>query len=220
MQAFNITVRFVAVLIFLAGVYLFMPLSLFAADDTLRKRNLCLDLKNQDFTQIMESIAEQAKISIKIQGYIPPGKRDLQLKQVPVDKAVEQVMRLYGIQNHAVSFNTSGSNLKLAMFGVPANSILSNQTTEHSSEIVLKDGEQHAVVDRLEQLRGKSEMVLAKMNDNGSLTSEQLQRLNKQNIYFLNDTSRSLTPDQLHQLRTQIVQFEAEVKYPRHLAQD
>ena len=210
MQVFNITARFVAVLMFMAGVQLSMPFSLPASEDSVRDRLICLDLQNHDFTQIMESIADQAQITIKIQGYIPPGKRDIQLKQVPVDKAVEQIMRLYGIQNHAVSYITSESRIRLAMFGFPPDVLLTRQEN-YPSKSTLKENDCSPAGNGPEKPADRAEIVLARMNNDGSLTLEQVQMLDRQNINFLIESKgRSLTPDQILQLKEQSAQFEAE----------
>ena len=210
MQAFNITTRFFAVLIFLAGAQLSMPLYLQASVDSVRNRLICLDFQNQEFTQIMESIANQAQISIKIKGFIPSGKRDLQLNQVPVDKAVEQLMRLYGIQNHAVSYSTSESRIRLAMFGFPPDALLTRRA-DYPSKSRLKENDCPSAGEGLEKPAEKAEMVLARVKKDGSLTLKQVQMLDRQNINFLIESKgRSLTPDQILQLKMQSAHFEAE----------
>ena len=88
-----------------------------AEEMPVRERLISVDKKDQDFTQALEAIANQAGIAINIHGQIPEGKRDLSMDQMPLGEAISKIMRLYGVQNHAAAYDPESKTIMLAVLG-------------------------------------------------------------------------------------------------------
>jgi type II secretory pathway component GspD/PulD (secretin) len=94
------------VVLFLLTAIVFSGHNLAQAEEKpVAERLVSVNLEDQDFTQALKAIADQAGITINIHGQTPAGKRDLSLKQVPLNQALAQVLRLYGVLNHAAAYN-------------------------------------------------------------------------------------------------------------------
>ena len=94
---------------------LFLAPTAQAAETPIKERIISIDLQNQNFTQAIEAIADQAGISIKLRGEKPQGNRDLSFKKLSVENAIAQVLRQYGVQNHVAAIDTKKQQLMLAV---------------------------------------------------------------------------------------------------------
>jgi len=92
-------------------VYFLIPATLFfspiqgiAQDMLVLQRPVSLDKKGLDLKQAIEAVARQSDLNITIQGEKPPGTRDIFLSEMPVEKAIKQILKMYGVQNHAAVY--------------------------------------------------------------------------------------------------------------------
>ncbi len=190
-----------------------------ASDMPVREKIININSDNKCFKQIMEIISGQAEVLINVKGHIPSGKRDFYLNDISLEQAIDQVMRFYGVQNHAVAYNSGDNSLVLALFGISNPASLSSQTAHLSSDKEPNYDDQSQPKKHLEQPGEEKETMLTKLEKDTSLTPDQLQRLQKQNSQFLTELNRndSLAPNQLQQLKKQSMQFEAEANYPEQV---
>ena len=200
-----------------------------AEEIPVRERLISVDKQNQDFTQALESIANQAGITINVHGQIPEGKRDLSMSQVPMGQAMAQVLRMYGVRNHAAAYNPETGTVMLAILETsthvaalspeaePTIDFWDKPLTEdqlarlrEQSEIIVAEMEESALPlapFQIEQLREQSSAMEKEMEESSQpLTPEQLERLREQSFVIeleMEEASRPLTPEQLERLRKQ-----------------
>lgn len=76
-----------------------------------------LDLKAKDFIQVLSSLSDQIGIDIVFSGEHPDTKKDIKIAEVPLDRAIVQIVRHYDIENHAVVYKTEGGVEKIKLYG-------------------------------------------------------------------------------------------------------
>ena len=182
-----------------------------AEEIPVRERLISVDKQDQDFVQALESIADQAGINLNIHGQIPEGKRDLSMDQMPLGKAMAQVLRMYGVRNHAAAYNPETGTVMLAIL----------ETSTHvaalspEAEPTIDFWDKPLTEDQLARLREQSEIIVAEMEEiSKPLTPEQLERLFDKSAdieWEMNEISQPLTPEQLERLRGQSAEIEREM---------
>jgi len=111
MKKSNLIFTFAAVLLLLIPCLILGSEPAKAADVPVQERMISIDKQDQDFTQALETIADQAGITINIHGQTPTGKRDILLNEVSVKKAIIQIMRLYGVKSQAFAYDDKNNLL-------------------------------------------------------------------------------------------------------------
>jgi hypothetical protein len=200
-----------------------------AEEKHVAERLVSINLEDQDFTQAMAAIADQAGITIKLHGQTPAGKRDISVTIMPLNEAMAQILRLYGVRNHAAAYNPEKKTVMLAILETsthvaalspqtePKIDILKSQLLtdaqlallQEHSEIIVAEMEESAlplVPFQIEQLREQSSAMETEMEDNQPLTPEQLERLREQSRNIQEEeesSSQPLTEEQLQRLSQQ-----------------
>jgi type II secretory pathway component GspD/PulD (secretin) len=86
-----------------------------AEEKPVAERLVSVNLEDQDFTQALKTIADQAGITINIHGQTPAGKRDISINQMPLNQALAHILRIYGVRNHAAAYNPETGTVMLAI---------------------------------------------------------------------------------------------------------
>ena len=105
-----------------------------AEEVPVRERLISIDKQDQDFTQALKAIADQAGINFNVHGQVPSGNRDLSLKDIPLDQAMTQILRMYGVSNHAVAYNPETGTVMLTFLG--SQMIASKDLTENHKSVI------------------------------------------------------------------------------------
>jgi small lipoprotein (TIGR04454 family) len=172
-----------------------------------------INLEDQDFTQALKAIADQAGITINIHGQIPAGKRDLSLKQVPLNQALAQVLRIYGVLNHAAAYNPDTGTVMLAILETSTMMAALSPQAQPRIDISL---DEPLTPEQLERLKEQSEIIVAEMEESAlPLAPFQIEQLREQSSAMekeMEEASQPLTPEQLERLREQSMQIELEIE--------
>ena len=227
------------ILLFLLTAFIFIGHSIGQAEEVpVRERLVSVNLQDQDFTQALEAIAGQAGITVNLHGQMPAGKRDLSMDQVSLGQAIAQVLRMYGVRNHAAAYNPETGTIMLAILETSTYvAALSPQTEskidiwksepltedqlarlrEQSAIIVaeMEEASQPLTYDQMERLRKQSHEIETEMEDDQPLTAEQQERLREQSWQMeleMEQASQPLTQEQLERLREQSRQVEMEME--------
>ena len=148
------------------------------------QRLVSVELKDQDFTQALETVAGQVGARISFHGKKPEARRDIVLSQVPMGEAISRIMRLYGVQNHAAAYNPESGTIMLAVLGSHETAAWTLEEDTHSQTILRGDPltveqfnllvqDDHEIIEplTLAQLNDLSKSD----NEGNPLTPEQLQ---------------------------------------------
>lgn len=203
-----------------------------------RERLISIDIQDQDFSQTMESIVGQLDLELRIQGEKPSGKRDLVMKDVPLDQAMAKALRFYGVINHAAVYDTENRSIMLfiiksvpvtaaslddeAELGIwidePLTPEMLDQLKEQSNLIVaeMEESFQPLTQNELESLRERSAQIDGEMAQQiQPLTPEQIEQLKEQSMridWEMEEISRPLTEEQFNRLREQSHQIELDME--------
>lgn len=79
------------------------------------ERLVNIALHGAQFEQALDSIAQELDVGILLAGERPQGKRDVILKEVRFDKALSTLMSMYGVVNHATSFDLARGNVSIVV---------------------------------------------------------------------------------------------------------
>jgi hypothetical protein len=213
-----------------------------AEEKPVAERLVTINLEDQDFTQALAAIADQAGITINIHGQTPAGKRDISINNLPLNEAMGHILRIYGVRNHAAAFNPEKKTVMLAILETPTMlAALSPQTQpridisldepltseqlerlKEQSELIVAEMEESALPlapFQIEQLREQSSAMEAEMEENQPLTPEQLERLREQSRNIQEEdesSSHPLTEEQLQRLREQSRKIQEEDESSSH----
>jgi hypothetical protein len=86
-----------------------------AEEKPVAERLVTINLEDQDFTQALAVIADQAGITINIHGQTPAGKRDISINNMSLNEAMGHILRIYGVRNHAAAYNPDTGTVMLAI---------------------------------------------------------------------------------------------------------
>ena len=201
------------VVLFLLTAFIVMGHNLAQAEEKpVAERLVSINLEDQDFTQALKAIADQAGITINIHGQAPTGKRDITLKQVPLNQALAQVLRLYGVRNHAAAYNPETRTVMLAI--LETSTLVAALSPQDQPRIDISMDEP-LTREQLEQLKEQSEIIVAEMEEALlPLAPYQLEQLREQNSAMETkmEDAQPLTPEQMERLREQSRQIEMEME--------
>lgn len=170
-----------------------------AEEKTVSERLVSLELKDQDFTQALEAIADQVGITINIHGQIPEGKRDMSMDLMPLGKAMAQVMKMYGVRNHAAAYNPEAGTVMLAILETSTQIAALSPQTQPKVDMV---NDHNLTQKQFSQLRDYSNLMIAGLDqDHEFLSYEQMEMLKEYSDQMEGDTTDDpLTPEQIQQL--------------------
>ena len=183
-----------------------------AEEIPVRERLISVNKQDQNFTQALEAIANQAGIAINIHGQIPEGKRDLSMDQMPLGKAMAQVMKMYGVLNHAAAYNPDTGTVMLAI--LETSTMVARLPSKDEPEIEISLSMEPLTGDQISQLVPDNPidympLTLAQIDmlepddesDYQPLSPEQMTQLEPENV----DDYQPLTQEQIEQLKPENV---------------
>ncbi|PTN33795.1 hypothetical protein C6366_13995 [Desulfonatronum sp. SC1] len=196
-------------LLLFAGLALFSVPAL-ASAIPVSERLVSIEVQDQSFNQVLDAIARQVDVNINFIGQEPPGKRDVSLKEVPIGRTMNRVMRLFGVENHAVSYHAETNTLMVANLKsspMVAALFLDNVRSGHDEG----HGTEPLNEAQLEQLREHNLLILAEMEESvRPLTPHQISQLREQSEASGDEVDQPLTEDQVRRLREQSELVEAQ----------
>lgn len=205
-----------AVYIVLSMALLLSGLTHARADNIpLKERLISIDLQDHDFTQVMEVIAGQAGVGVDVRGAKPALRRDISFHQVPLGQAMAQLMRAYGVMNHAAAYDPEAKSIMLVLLKtIPVDladdSWRKDVQEDHDSFFKPLTQEQ------LERLREQNILYLAQMEEAMKpLTQEQMELLREESEKIeaeMEEAMQPLTPEQMERLQEQSFWIELEME--------
>lgn len=180
---------------------------------------LDLEMKNQDFQKVIDAVAAKLNMTIVLHGEKPITKRNIAFSKMPLDQAIERIMRLYGVENHAEIFNINNNNLvrvDIHLYSITAD-VLNLQTQKLMD---VSNGEKPLTSDQITNLIAQEKQIEEELNENSRpLTPEQKERLQLQGAALdaeINSGTLPLTPEQIEKLRERslIIQLEEQNDHP------
>jgi hypothetical protein len=188
------------VVLFLLTAIVFSGHNLAQAEEKpVAERLVSVNLEDQDFTQALKAIADQAGITINIHGQMPQTKRDLFLKQVPLNQALAQVLRLYGVRNHAAAYNPETGTVMLAILET---STLVAALTPQAQPKNDMENDHNLTQEQLAKLQDYSNLMIAEIDHDHEFLSYEQQEMMKEHSDRMEGETKddSLTPEQIQKL--------------------
>jgi hypothetical protein len=184
-----------------------------AEEKPVAERLVSVNLEDQDFTQALKAMADQAGITISIHGQIPAGKRDISITNMSLNEAMGHILRIYGVRNHAAAYNPEKKTVMLAILETSTLVAALSPQAQPRVDISL---DEPLTREQLERLKEQSEIIVAEMEESAlPLAPFQIEQLREQSSAMekeMGEASQPLTPEQLERLREQSWQIENEIE--------
>lgn len=148
---------------------------------------ISIDKKDQTFTQALKAVANQADITFKTHGDLPKTKRDISLKQVPLNQAMGYILSIYGVRNHAAAFNPETGTIMLSVIETSTHMPPSTSSKSISKGISLAEVQKHLINHKL-LLKDPEEIEVLPPEEPGEqgISLAEMQRItdNRNNMHF------------------------------------
>jgi hypothetical protein len=182
-----------------------------AGQELLEERLVTVELKDIKVKQVLDEIGAQTGLTIDFLGPVPDEKKDISLTQVPVDRAISQIMRLYGIENHAAIYKPRSIVLKV----FEANQLKVTLASYSQPQLDLYDYSP-LTVEQLGSLKAESDIIIAEMKKSMQpLTPDEMGRVRERSDEIKSEMERSqepLTPDEMGRLRERSDEIKSEME--------
>lgn len=150
------------------------------ATQTLSERLVNITLQEATLDQTLDALAQEMNVNVRFVGQKPTFTRDVTLKEVTLAKALNQIMRSYGLHNQAVAYQAETNTLLMFSLKSPPTII-----TESIDPVQILSIDELAMLDpdwleRIDELSPNELLQLAASDEdvpNQPLSHEEMQGL-------------------------------------------
>ena len=96
-------------------IFVWEPIPSYSSQISTENININLKLQQQSLSQSLGAIAEQIDIAISLTGTPPQSMESINLENVSLDEAIDRLMKLYGITNHAAIYDLEEKKILLTI---------------------------------------------------------------------------------------------------------